>query len=63
MVFVFLFKIVSIGVELIYSVVLVSMEKQSKLTIQIPPSFLDFLPIQDTAEHWGEFPVLAEGSH
>ena len=51
MVFVFLFKIVSIGVELIYSVVLVSMEKQSKLTIQIPPSFLDFLPIQDTAEH------------
>ena len=57
--------LVFIGVELLYNVVVVSAVQQSEsaICIHTSPLFLDFLPIQDTTEHWVEFPVLYICSH
>ena len=56
-------KLIFIGVQLLYSVVLVSTAQQSESAIRIYiyiyiPSFLDFPPIQVSKEHSVEFPEL-----
>ena len=58
--FPFFFKLIFIGVQLLYNVVLVSTVQQSEsaIRIHISPLFSDFLPIQVTTEHSVEFPEL-----